>query len=123
MCVCTYMYGVRYLELYESCDQIRCILHGVRRINLQPPTSFLFSKSEEWSKCKWQFKQYCHASGLVDKDEICQVGTLLYCLGEEAKEILDTTCISADRDQPIMLIILPIMLCCTAQKVHLLCLY
>ena len=26
------------------------------------------------------------------------------------------------RDRPIMLIILPIILCCTAQKVHLLCL-
>ena len=31
--------------------------------------------------------------------------------------------VAVNRDQPIMLIILLIMLCCTAQKVHLLCLY
>ena len=65
-------------------------------MNLQPPTSFSSSKSEEWQNWKWQFEQYCQVSGLVDKDEQCQVSTLLFCLGEEAEEVLDTTCISED---------------------------
>ena len=32
----------------------------------------------------------------MEKDEQHQVRTLLYCLGEEAEEVLDTTCISED---------------------------
>ena len=32
----------------------------------------------------------------MEKDEQCQVSTLLYCLGEEAEEVLDTTRISED---------------------------
>ena len=51
-----------------SRDQPRHILHGVRVMNLQPPTSFSFSKSEEWPKWKQQFEQYRQASGLVEKD-------------------------------------------------------
>jgi len=67
----------------------------VSEMNLQPPTSFSFSKSEEWPKWKRRFEQYRQASGLVDKDELRQVSTLLYCLGGEA-EVLDTTRISAE---------------------------
>ena len=36
------------------------------------------------------------ASGLVEKDEIRQVSTLLYCLGEDAEDVLDTTRISGE---------------------------
>jgi len=71
-------------------------VHGVRTINLQPPIAFSFAKSEEWPKWKRHFEQYCEASGLVEKGELRQVSTLLYCLGEEAEEVLDTTCISED---------------------------
>ena len=63
-------------------------------MNLQPPTSFSFARSEEWPKWKRRFKQYRQASGLVEKDEQRQVSTLLYCLGEEAEEVLNTTSIS-----------------------------
>ena len=63
-------------------------------LNLQPPVPFSFSRSEEWSKWKRRFEQYRQASGLVENDEWLQVSTLLYCLGEEAGEILDTTHIS-----------------------------
>ena len=44
---------------------------------------------------RW-FKQYCQASSLTDKGEECQVSTLLYYLGEDAEEVLDTTWISAE---------------------------
>ena len=63
-------------------------------MNLQLPTSFLFTKVEKWPKWKRRFEQYRLASGLVEKDEQRQVSTLLYCLGEEAKEVLNITCIS-----------------------------
>ena len=36
------------------------------------------------------------ASGLVEKDEMHQVSTLLYCLGEDAEDVLDTTQISGE---------------------------
>ena len=71
--------------------------HGVRVMNLQPPTSFSFTKSDEWPKWKHWFKQYQLASGLVEKDEQHQVSTLLYCLREEAEEVLATTRISDDK--------------------------
>ena len=65
-------------------------------MNLQPPTSFSFAKRGEWPKWKRRFEQYRQASGLVEKDEQRQVSTLLYCLGEEAEEVLATTLISDD---------------------------
>ena len=88
--MCCYYY-------YEySCELARLIPHGVRVMNLQPPTPFSFVNSEEWPKWKLRFEQYRHASGLVEKDEQRQVSTLLYCLGEEAEEVLNTTRISDD---------------------------
>jgi len=56
----------------------------------------LVAKSEEWPKRKRRFEQYHEASGLAEKGELRQVSTLLYCLGKEAEEVLDTTHISED---------------------------
>ena len=67
-------------------------------MNLQPPTSFSFANSEEWPKWKRRFEQYRQAPGLAEKGEEHQVSTLLYCLGEDAEEVLDTTRIS-DEDR------------------------
>ena len=64
-------------------------------MNLQPPTPFSFAKSDKWPKWKRCFEQYRQASGLVDKEQ-CQVSTLLYCLGPDAEEVLDTTRVSED---------------------------
>ena len=63
-------------------------------MNLQPPTPFSFTKSDEWPKWKRRFEQYRQASGLVEKGEQRQVSTLLYCLGPDAEEVLNTTRIS-----------------------------
>ena len=91
------LYGVLWLEYYYcSRDQPHRTPHGVRTMNLQPPTPFSFGKSEEWLKWKCRFEQNCEASGLAEKGEQRQVSTLLYCLGEEAEEVLDTTRISGD---------------------------
>ncbi len=63
---------------------------------LQPPTPFNFSKPEEWSKWKRRFEQYRFASGLADATGARQASTLLYCLGEGAEDVLDTTGISEE---------------------------
>ena len=65
-------------------------------MNLQPLTPFSFVKSDKWPKWKRCFEQYRQALGLVDKEEQRQVSTLLYCLGPDAEEVLDTTRISED---------------------------
>ena len=65
-------------------------------MNLRPPTSFSFTKVGEWPKWKQWFEQYRLASGLVEKDEQRQVITLLYCLGEEAEEVLNATRITEE---------------------------
>jgi len=63
---------------------------------LQTPTPFPFNPSDEWPKWKRRFKQYCVASGLAKKDEKRQVSTLLYCLGEEADDVLTSTNITSE---------------------------
>ena len=83
---------------------MRRIAHGVRSdchfvmatVNLQPPAPFCFQKTDEWPKWKRHFEQYRQASGLVDKGEERQVNTFLYCLGDDAEEILDTTKITSE---------------------------
>ena len=64
---------------------------------LQPPNPFDFKHPDEWPKWKRRFEQYSHASGLAaSKDEARQVGTLLYCLGEDADDVLSSTNISTE---------------------------
>ena len=65
-------------------------------VNLQPPAPFCFQKTDEWPEWKRHFKQYRLASGLADLGEEQQVSTLLYCLGEDAEDVLDTTKITSE---------------------------
>ena len=55
---------------------------------LQPPLPFRFDYPEEWPKWRRRFEQFCIASGLSKEDEERQVSTLLYCLGEDADDVL-----------------------------------
>ena len=69
-------------------------------LHLQPPGPF--DKSPDgWLKWKRRFEQYLHASGLSSEgSEERQVSTLLYCLGEEANDVLTLTGISdTDRNK------------------------
>lgn len=61
---------------------------------LQPPVLFRFDCPEEWTKWCRQFEQFCVASGLSKEDEERQISTLLYCLGEDADDVLTSTNIS-----------------------------
>lgn len=74
-------------------------------VRLQPPDSFNFRNPDDWPKWKRRFEQFRSASGLITEDEVRQVSTLLYCLGEEADDVLTSTNISdGDRKKydPVM---------------------
>ena len=60
-------------------------------LQLSPPGPFNFKSPDSWAKWKRRFQQYRSASGLTDAAETRQVSTLLYCLGEEAEDILCST--------------------------------
>ena len=64
-------------------------------IRLQQPEAFDFRAPDEWTTWKRRFQQFRYASGLSTEDELRQVSTLLYCLGEEADDVLTSTNISA----------------------------
>ena len=64
---------------------------------IQPPNPFNFKHPDNWPKWKQRFEQYFHASGLAaSKDKKRQVSTLLYCLGEDAEDVLSSTNISSE---------------------------
>ena len=63
---------------------------------LQTPAPFPFNSPDEWPKWKKRFEQYRIASGLAKEDDERQVSTLLYCLGEEADDVLTSTNITGD---------------------------
>ena len=63
---------------------------------LQTPAPFPFNSPDKWPKWKKRFEQYHIASGLAKEDDERQVSTLLYCLGEEADDVLTSTNITGD---------------------------
>jgi len=65
-------------------------------MNLTPPSIFSFKNTEEWPKWKRRFEQYGQATSLDGEFEERQVNTLLYCLGEDAEDVLNTTRIAAE---------------------------
>ena len=59
--------------------------------SLSDPAAFPLDTPDHWSKGKCHFQQYHLVSWLSQESEECQVNTLLYCLGEEAEDILAST--------------------------------
>ena len=64
------------------------------QLQLKPPGNFDFKQPDTWLKWKKRFEQFRVASDLASAEETRQVSTLLYCLGEDAEEILNSTNIS-----------------------------
>ena len=58
---------------------------------LSVSAAFPFNTPEHWLKWECCFQQYRLASGLLQESEEHQVNTLLYCLSEEAEDILAST--------------------------------
>ena len=60
-------------------------------IQLQMPQPLDFSRLDEWSRWKRRFEQFRYASGLSQESGQRKVSTLLYCLGQEADDVLCST--------------------------------
>ena len=65
-------------------------------IQLHPPEAFNFNNPDDWPKWKRRFELYRLASGLSKEAEERQVSAFLYCLGEDAEDVLVSTNISSD---------------------------
>ena len=66
------------------------------QLRLQPPEPFDFKTQDDWPRWKRRFQQFRVASGLIADDAAKQISALLYCLGEEAEAVLDSTNITAE---------------------------
>ena len=55
---------------------------------LNPPKPFDFAKPESWIKWRRRFECYRQASNLIDKSGDTQISTLIYSMGDQAKDIL-----------------------------------
>ena len=73
--------------------------HGQMAAILQIPASFMFNSPDEWPKWKRSFEQYRVASGLHKENDERQVSILLYCLGEEADDVLTSTNITPENQK------------------------
>ena len=65
-------------------------------LRLDPPQPFDFKVPDGWDKWNRRYLQYQNASGLSEEAEVRQVSSLLYCLGEEANDVLASTNITND---------------------------
>ena len=63
---------------------------------IAPPEQFNFSQPDEWPKWIRRFECFCDASGLSKKDDVHQVNTLVYCMGDAADDILCSLRLSED---------------------------
>lgn len=67
--------------------------------SIQPPEPFDFSRPQEWAKWIRRFERFRLASSLNSSSEENQVNTLIYCMGDEADDILrGLTLTAAQRD-------------------------
>ncbi|CAJ1061415.1 uncharacterized protein K02A2.6-like [Xyrichtys novacula] len=57
-------------------------------VNIQPPETFDFSKPLEWTKWIRRFERFRQASNLTTNSEENKVNTLIYCMGDEADDVL-----------------------------------
>ena len=86
---------------YKLSDLLTLTVHGVKSemagtIQLRAPEAYDFKKLDEWLKWHKRFKQFRVASGLSAESKARQVSTLLYCMGEEAEDVLTSTNITTD---------------------------
>ena len=65
-------------------------------LSLKPPGPFNFRRPDEWPKWKRRFNQYLAATGLDRAEDSRTVSMLLYCMGEDAEDVLTSTNIKAE---------------------------
>ena len=63
---------------------------------LQPPSTFNFATPSKWLKWKQRFEQFRIASRLLEEENARQISALMYCLGDNAVDVLTSTNISEE---------------------------
>ena len=56
--------------------------------SIQPPEQFDFSKPQDWERWIRRFERFRQASNLHSSSQQNQVNTLMYCMGDEADDVL-----------------------------------
>ena len=69
---------------------------GMAQIRLAPPDPFDFRNPDDWPRWRRRFQQFREASGLSEESASKQISTFLYCLGEEAENVLASTNATAE---------------------------
>ena len=59
-------------------------------LRISPPEAFTFSRPEEWTKWIRRFERFRQASGLAGKEQVSQIHTLIYTMGDSAEDILSS---------------------------------
>ena len=65
-------------------------------LQIAPLEQFNFNQPDEWPKWIHRFECFRDASGLSEKDEVHQVNTLVYCMGDAADDILCSLGLTSD---------------------------
>ena len=73
------------------------------KISLPAPDTFNLKTPDDWPRWRKRFEQFCIASGLAGDGAEKQSNTLLYCMGEEAEVILNSTGASDEKDYATVL--------------------
>ena len=55
---------------------------------IAPPAPLNFKNPEEWPKWIRRFERYRISIELNEKDEVLQINTMIYCMGDEADDIV-----------------------------------
>lgn len=67
--------------------------------SIQPPEPFNFSKPQEWERWIRRFERFRQASNLHTSSQDNQINTLMYCMGDEADDILKGLNLTAENMQ------------------------
>lgn len=78
----------RVVDYLKMEDQKPSQIGNTNSFSFTPPQTFDFSKPEQWERWLKRFERFRCASGLDSQSEERQVTTLIYCLGEEAEDIV-----------------------------------
>ena len=72
---------------------------GMATFQVTPPENFSFTDPEEWPKWIRRFERFRQVSELDEKEEETQVSNLIYCMGDEADDILRSFGLSAEESK------------------------
>ena len=68
-------------------------------LGLSPPEPFSFNKPEEWNRWIRRFERFRAASGLTEQSEAAQLNMLIYSMGDQADDILQSFTFNADKGE------------------------